>query len=32
MLTKEQLHAYQLKAVGYIMNNKKCALWLDMGL
>ena len=32
MLTKEQLHSYQLKAVKHIIDKKKSCLWLDMGL
>ena len=26
------LHAYQRKALKFIKEKKKCALWLDMGL
>lgn len=32
MLNKQQLHGYQLKAVNHIIDKKKCALWLEMGL
>lgn len=32
MLTKKQLHNYQHRAVGHIIDVPKCALFLDMGL
>ena len=32
MLNKEQLHGYQIRAVQHIIDKKKCALWLEMGL
>jgi len=32
MMTKTQLHNYQLKAINHILNTPKCALWLEMGL
>ena len=32
MLTKSNLHSYQIDAVKFIKKNRKCALFLDMGL
>ena len=32
MLTRENLHGYQQKAVQFIKDNPKAALWIDMGL
>lgn len=32
MLTKSDLHQYQVKAVNHIIANRGCALFLDMGL
>jgi SNF2 family DNA or RNA helicase len=32
MLTRENLHGYQHKAVQFIKDNPKAALWIDMGL
>ncbi len=32
MLKREQLHGYQIRAVQHIIDKKKCALWLEMGL
>lgn len=32
MLTRELLHGYQNRAVEFVKNTDKCALWLDMGL
>ena len=32
MLTRENLHPYQEKAVQFVKYNKKAALWIDMGL
>lgn len=32
MLTREQMHGYQDKAVDHIIENPRCALFLDMGL
>jgi len=32
MLNKSNLHDYQTRAVQHILNKKKSALWLDMGL
>lgn len=32
MNTLKDLHSYQIKAVEFILNKKKCALYLDMGL
>ena len=32
MLKREQLHAYQEKAVELIIDNLNCGLFLDMGL
>lgn len=32
MNTLKDLHPYQIKAVEFILNKKKCALYLDMGL
>ena len=32
MLAKSNLHNYQKRAVEFIKNNRKCALFLDMGL
>ena len=32
MLDRDNLHAYQRRAVDFINDNAKCALWLDMGL
>ena len=31
-LTRDLLHNYQDRGVEFIVNTKKCALWLDMGL
>tara|TARA_R110000782_G_scaffold171288_2_gene263015 strand:+ start:10478 stop:11815 length:1338 start_codon:yes stop_codon:yes gene_type:complete len=31
-LTREMLHNYQERGVDFVVNTKKCALWLDMGL
>lgn len=31
-LTRDLLHKYQDRGVEFIINTKKCALWLDMGL
>ena len=31
-LTRDLLHKYQDRGVEFIVNTKKCALWLDMGL
>lgn len=32
LLKREQMHPYQHRTVDFILNNKNCALWLDMGL
>ena len=32
MLTRKNLHPYQEKAVQFVKDNKKAALWIDMGL
>jgi SNF2 family DNA or RNA helicase len=32
MLTRDNLHPYQEKAVQFVKDNKKAALWIDMGL
>ena len=32
MLTEEHLHGYQQKAVDFVVNKKRCALFLEMGL
>lgn len=32
MLTRDQMHAYQIKAVNHILEFPRCALFLDMGL
>ena len=32
MLTRDNLHAYQEKAVDFVLCNPKAALWIDMGL
>lgn len=32
MLSRSDLHDYQLRAVDFIKDRKRCALWLDMGL
>lgn len=32
MLGKKDLHSYQIRAVNHIINNRGCALYLDMGL
>lgn len=32
MLTKDLMHNYQLNGVDFVVNNPKCALWLDLGL
>ena len=32
MLTRDQLHEYQRRAVRWIVDNPACALWVDMGL
>jgi SNF2 family DNA or RNA helicase len=32
MLKRSNLHKYQLKAADFIIENKKAALWIDMGL
>lgn len=32
MLSRKDMHAYQHRAVDFIKDNPKCALWLDMGL
>lgn len=32
LLKRELMHAYQRKAVQFIIDTPKCALWLDMGL
>ncbi|CAB4137619.1 HepA Superfamily II DNA/RNA helicases, SNF2 family [uncultured Caudovirales phage] len=32
MLKRSDLHDYQLRAVDFISDRKRCALWLDMGL
>ena len=32
MLTRDNLHPYQEKAVRFVKDNKKAALWIDMGL
>lgn len=32
MLKREQLRGYQLRAVEFIKENPRCALWVDMGL
>lgn len=32
MLTRSDLHAYQEKGVEFILDNRRCALWLQMGL
>ncbi len=31
-LTRDLLHNYQKRGVDFIVNTKKCALWLDLGL
>lgn len=32
MRSRSDLHTYQLRAVDFIQQRKRCALWLDMGL
>lgn len=32
MLTRDDMHEYQKRAVKHIIKVKKCGLWLDMGL
>jgi len=32
MRSRSDLHSYQLRAVDFIQQRKRCALWLDMGL
>lgn len=32
MLSRENLHDYQHRAIDFVMRNKRAALWLDMGL
>jgi len=32
MLTRENLHGYQQRAVDFVIENPKAALWIDMGL
>ena len=32
MLSRDNLHDYQIKAVDFILSNPKCALWVQMGL
>jgi SNF2 family DNA or RNA helicase len=32
MLDRNNLHAYQIRAVDFIKDNQKAALWIDMGL
>ncbi|MEO0624110.1 MAG: DEAD/DEAH box helicase [Pseudomonadota bacterium] len=32
VLTPNHLHAYQRRAVEHVLENPRCALWLDMGL
>jgi SNF2 family DNA or RNA helicase len=32
MLSRDNLHEYQRKAVNFIIDKKRCQLWLDMGL
>jgi SNF2 family DNA or RNA helicase len=32
MRSRSDLHSYQLRAVDFISQRKRCALWLDMGL
>lgn len=32
MLCRDDLHAYQRKAVDFIITRKRCQLWLDLGL
>lgn len=32
MLSRDNLHNYQRKAVNFIIEKKRCQLWLDMGL
>jgi len=32
MLSRDNLHEYQRKAVNFIIQKKRCQLWLDMGL
>jgi SNF2 family DNA or RNA helicase len=32
MLSRSDLHEYQTRAVSFIQDRKRCALWLDMGL
>jgi len=31
ILTRDQIHGYQDKAVDHIIENPRCALFLDMG-
>lgn len=32
VLSRDNLHSYQIRAVDFIKEKKRCALWLDMGL
>lgn len=32
MLSRSDLHEYQVRAIDFIQDRKRCALWLDMGL
>lgn len=32
ILTEDNLHEYQKRAVSHILKKSNCALWLDMGL
>jgi SNF2 family DNA or RNA helicase len=32
MLSRNDLHPYQLQAIQFIKDTPSCALWLDMGL